>query len=126
MSKEFRVLVTNDDGPPSEAHSPFVLPFVRTLQTHCSWKPRSDTESSPCFPAASPHPIVCSRSVFLPATQQSWISKAHQIHGDIKLSYYDPEGGTVSPIPSENHHWNLLDATPGSTSIDTLSGTLWD
>ena len=52
-------------------------------------------------------------SVFLPAFQQSWISKAHQISGEIHHTFYYPETGTVGPTGTKSH-WNLFSGTPAT------------
>ncbi|TKA82365.1 hypothetical protein B0A49_00106 [Cryomyces minteri] len=70
------ILVTNDDGPPSPASSPYVLTLVRTLQ-------------------AAGHTV----SVVLPHTQRSWIGKAHIVGQAIKPTYYRPRTGTTHERP---------------------------
>jgi tubulin--tyrosine ligase len=53
--------VTNDDGPPSNESSPYILAFVRTLEE-------------------AGHEV----SVILPSEQRSWIGKAHIIGKDVR------------------------------------------
>lgn len=55
--------VTNDDGPPSNESSPYILAFVRTLEE-------------------AGHEV----SVILPSEQRSWIGKAHIIGKDVRRS----------------------------------------
>ncbi|KAB2102204.1 hypothetical protein AG0111_0g9846 [Alternaria gaisen] len=101
------ILVTNDDGPPSDQSSPYVHSLVSTLQKHG-------------------HTV----SVVLPHTQRSWIGKAHLVGKSIQPTYYRPaplqtnaEGrltnhGTThnSPLPSSSNEeeWVLVDSTPAS------------
>ncbi|CAO2652008.1 Nn.00g002910.m01.CDS01 [Neocucurbitaria sp. VM-36] len=101
------ILITNDDGPPSDQSSPYVHSLVSTLQ-------------------AAGHTV----SVVLPHTQRSWIGKAHLVGKSIKPTYYRPaplqttsEGrltnhGTThhSPLPphSTEEEWILVDSTPAS------------
>ncbi|KAH0542716.1 hypothetical protein FGG08_002951 [Glutinoglossum americanum] len=92
--------VVNDDGPPSKKSSPYVLPFVRTLQS-------------------AGHTV----SVILPNTQRSWIGKAHIVGALVKPTYYRPgklptDEGTIHdrPLPpgSSGEEWILVDSTPAS------------
>ncbi|KAF1831430.1 sure-like protein [Decorospora gaudefroyi] len=101
------ILITNDDGPPSDQSSPYVHSFVSTLQKHG-------------------HTV----SVVLPHTQRSWIGKAHLVGKSIQPTYYRPEPlqttsegrltnhGTThnSPLPptSSQEEWVLVDSTPAS------------
>ncbi|KAF2029200.1 tubulin-tyrosine ligase family protein [Setomelanomma holmii] len=101
------ILITNDDGPPSDQSSPYVHSLVSTLQKHG-------------------HTV----SVVLPHTQRSWIGKAHLVGKSIKPTYFRPaplqttsEGrltnhGTThnSPLPphSTDEEWVLVDSTPAS------------
>ncbi|KAG9204211.1 hypothetical protein G6514_001283 [Epicoccum nigrum] len=101
------ILVTNDDGPPSDQSSPYVHSLVSTLQSYG-------------------HTV----SVVLPHTQRSWIGKAHLVGKAIKPTYYRPaplqttsEGrltnhGTThnTPLPpdSTEEEWILVDSTPAS------------
>ncbi|KAF2251212.1 sure-like protein [Trematosphaeria pertusa] len=100
------ILITNDDGPPSDQSSPYVHSLVSTLQSHG-------------------HTV----SVVLPHTQRSWIGKAHLVGHSIKPTYFRPSplqvkngrlcnSGTVStrPLPEDSteEEWILVDSTPAS------------
>jgi len=101
------ILVTNDDGPPSNQSSPYVHSLVSTLQ-------------------AAGHTV----SVVLPHTQRSWIGKAHLVGKSIKPTYFRPEplrtdeqgrivnAGTTHnrPLPEDStqEEWLLVDSTPAS------------
>ncbi|KAF2122913.1 acid phosphatase-like protein [Lophiotrema nucula] len=100
------ILVTNDDGPPSDQSSPYVHSLVSTLQ-------------------AAGHTV----SVVLPHTQRSWIGKAHLVGHSIKPTYFRPaplttEDGrlcnhgdtSTRPLPpnSTQEEWILVDSTPAS------------
>lgn len=61
--------VTNDDGPPSEHSSPYVLPFCKQLE-------------------AAGHTV----SVILPDNQRSWIGKAHLVGKDVIINVVLPKG----------------------------------
>jgi tubulin--tyrosine ligase len=96
------ILVSNDDGPPSDHSSPYVLCWVRALQQ-------------------AGHTV----SVCLPSSQRSWIGKAHLYGQTLTPTYYTPPEdvfggveGTVSKLPSRDgggDEWILLDGTPAST-----------
>ncbi|KAK8163682.1 survival protein sure-like phosphatase/nucleotidase [Phyllosticta citrichinensis] len=105
--------VTNDDGPPSNDSSPYVHPFISTLQSQG-------------------HTV----SVVLPHTQRSWIGKAHIVGHNIRPTYFRPDpipstlpvsadgtprypntGETSNrPLPSNSQaeEWILIDSTPAS------------
>ncbi|KAI4593062.1 hypothetical protein KJ359_010148 [Pestalotiopsis sp. 9143b] len=101
------ILVTNDDGPPSTGSSPYVHSLVRALQK-------------------AGHKV----SVCLPASQRSWIGKAHMIGQTVKPTYYRPppvfdprtsasdlQQGTIHARPSKDRsieEWILADGTPAS------------
>ncbi|KAF2126809.1 sure-like protein [Dothidotthia symphoricarpi CBS 119687] len=101
------ILITNDDGPPSDQSSPYVHSLVTSLQ-------------------AQGHTI----SVVLPHTQRSWIGKAHLVGKAVKPTYFRPQplrttstgkltnSGTThtSPLPahSTEEEWVLVDSTPAS------------
>ncbi|KAI1872411.1 uncharacterized protein JN550_004130 [Neoarthrinium moseri] len=100
------ILVTNDDGPPATSSSPYVHSLVRALQK-------------------AGHTV----SVILPASQRSWIGKAHMIGQTVKPKYYRPppvfdprleapqhQGSTHSrPAKSKDvEEWILADGTPAS------------
>lgn len=101
------ILVTNDDGPPSTSSSPYVHSLVRALQK-------------------AGHTV----SVCLPASQRSWIGKAHMIGQTVKPTYYRPspvfdprtsaseeQQGTIHTRPTKSKNveeWVLADGTPAS------------
>lgn len=87
--------MVNDDGPPSRRLSPYIRPFVDTLQ-------------------ASGHLV----SVAIPAASRSWIGKAHLIEASLKATYVTPDAfrddGTWSSSSAEDS---------GSSSPNTTSTT---
>ncbi|PNS18952.1 hypothetical protein CAC42_6047 [Sphaceloma murrayae] len=94
------ILVTNDDGPPSAESSPYILPFVRHLES-------------------AGHLV----SVVIPHTQRSWIAKAHIVGADVRATPYQPPSFTpLSPLPdppqprsgSPSRPWYTLTSTPAS------------
>ncbi|CAI7648444.1 unnamed protein product [Penicillium bialowiezense] len=97
------ILVTNDDGPPSNQSSPYVHSLVKSLQS-------------------AGHTV----SVILPHQQRSWIGKAHIVGASVKPTYFRPgtlhqEDGTTHQLPrgsngddSEGDEWVLIDSTPAS------------
>ncbi|KAF2758978.1 sure-like protein [Pseudovirgaria hyperparasitica] len=111
------ILVTNDDGPPSNQSSPYVHTLISQLQS-------------------AGHTV----SVVLPHVQRSWIGKAHMVGQAITPTYYRPGAvrrdstgalnnqGTTSKTPlagtiregeegdDEPHQdeWVLIDSTPAS------------
>ncbi|KAI8943307.1 hypothetical protein NX059_001327 [Plenodomus lindquistii] len=101
------ILITNDDGPPSDQSSPYIHSLVTHLQS-------------------AGHTV----SVILPHTQRSWIGKAHLVGKPISPTYYRPQplqttpegrltnhGSTHStPLPasSDEEEWILIDSTPAS------------
>ncbi|KAG8525930.1 uncharacterized protein KY384_000692 [Bacidia gigantensis] len=106
------ILVTNDDGPPSNQSSPYVHPFISALQS-------------------AGHII----SVVLPHQQRSWIGKAHFVHQTVQPVSYTPskdphsggEGSSTQPYRggggvattttgggSEGEKWVLVDGTPAT------------
>ncbi|KAF2278648.1 sure-like protein [Westerdykella ornata] len=102
------ILVTNDDGPPSNHSSPYIHSLVTTLQQ-------------------AGHTV----SVVLPHTQRSWIGKAHLVGHAVKPTYFRPSPltidpatgrfsntGSTSPHPlpksSSSEEWILIDSTPAS------------
>ncbi|KAL8846974.1 MAG: hypothetical protein Q9221_007968 [Calogaya cf. arnoldii] len=100
------VLVTNDDGPPSNQSSPYIHSFVKTLQS-------------------AGHTV----SVILPHQQRSWIGKAHFAAQVIKPTYFRPgnlhqDDGTThaKPLQSEadsdndNEEWVLVNSTPATAA----------
>lgn len=101
------ILVTNDDGPPSNQSSPYVHSLIHTLQS-------------------AGHTV----SVVLPHQQRSWIGKAHIIGASIVPTYFRPgtlheDNGTVHHLPrgcdfaedddeGEGDEWILINSTPAS------------
>ncbi|KAK1813852.1 hypothetical protein LTR12_011760 [Friedmanniomyces endolithicus] len=117
------ILVTNDDGPPSTAASPYILPFVRALER-------------------AGHTV----SVIIPDSQRSWIGKAHLVGQDVVATpYWPPEvnpdvhspgsegqtngggggGGGSGEAESEGEGkgkpWILVNSTPASCAQLGLS-----
>lgn len=87
-----RVLVTNDDGPPDEQTSPYILNFVKTLRRLTDWE----------------------IAIAVPSQQRSWIGKAHMIGKEIEGKLQTFEG-------TEDIEWLLLDGTPASCTSIGLS-----
>jgi tubulin--tyrosine ligase len=94
------ILVTNDDGPPSTQASPYVLPFVQTLE-------------------AAGHTV----SVIVPHTQRSWIGKAHIVGQDVQATqYYPPDSSPNEHIEGSSNEsngkypWVLVNSTPAACS----------
>ncbi|EPS29764.1 hypothetical protein PDE_04714 [Penicillium oxalicum 114-2] len=98
------ILVTNDDGPPSNQSSPYVHSLVHSLQ-------------------AAGHTV----SVVLPHQQRSWIGKAHIVGASVRPTYFRPgtlhqEDGTTHHLPRGSNgepddggdEWILIDSTPAS------------
>jgi len=96
-----RILVSNDDGPPS-AESPFIVGLVEQLLKK-QWEV----------------------TVVIPSSQKSWISKAFQIKDKVHASFIYPTTQSVTgphqPIyqprkvaDGELGQWILLDGTPAS------------
>lgn len=96
------VLITNDDGPPSEETSPFVHHLINALKELTDWK----------------------ISVVLPHTQRSWIGKAHLIGQTLTATYIYPSSTEVGKYDGPYlerqkdrqgaEEWALLDGTPAS------------
>ncbi|KAJ6604674.1 survival protein sure-like phosphatase/nucleotidase [Mycena vulgaris] len=96
-----RVLLTNDDGPPNNAASPYVFGLYNHL-TALGWDVK----------------------VVLPSSQKSWIGKAFHITEITTGRYFYPTGphgltGETSPTSrplkdGEVAEWILLDGTPAT------------
>ncbi|ODQ49875.1 sure-like protein [Saitoella complicata NRRL Y-17804] len=91
------VLITNDDGPPSAAHSPFVHGLVESLKANTDWE----------------------ISVALPSSQKSWIGKAFLLADTVRATYYTPSSevggeGTIHQTRQSEDDWVLLDGTPAT------------
>ncbi|KAL9610433.1 MAG: hypothetical protein Q9167_004858 [Letrouitia subvulpina] len=95
------ILVVNDDGPPSNQSSPYILVFVKTLQS-------------------AGHTV----SVILPHEQRSWIGKAHIVGQVTKPTYFRPgensDDGTTHSRPlsskEDGEEWVLINGTPASAT----------
>ncbi|KAL8798500.1 MAG: hypothetical protein Q9200_007762 [Gallowayella weberi] len=97
------ILVTNDDGPPSNQSSPYIHSFVKTLQ-------------------AAGHVV----SVIVPHQQRSWIGKAHFAAQVVKPTYFRPgtlheDNGTTHPKPlqpdeDDTEEWVLVNSTPATAT----------
>ncbi|KAI4198241.1 MAG: hypothetical protein LQ350_005403 [Teloschistes chrysophthalmus] len=103
------ILVTNDDGPPSNQlskSSPYIHSFVRTLQS-------------------AGHTV----SVVLPHQQRSWIGKAHFAAQVVKPTYFRPgtlhqDDGTTHTKPltagdgsnDDTEEWVLVNSTPATAA----------
>ncbi|KKZ60104.1 5'/3'-nucleotidase SurE [[Emmonsia] crescens] len=115
------ILVVNDDGPPSPKCSPYLFPFVKTLEK-------------------AGHLV----SVVIPDSSRSWIGKAHIIGERLKATYISPEtllkdsgsshdrndtGANGLSAPSNQHggstpdstresdpgrHWVVVNGTPAA------------
>ncbi|KAF9889121.1 hypothetical protein FE257_007610 [Aspergillus nanangensis] len=99
------ILVTNDDGPPSNESSPYIHSLIHSLQS-------------------AGHVV----SVVLPHEQRSWIGKAHFIGSAVELSYFRPgtlhqDDGTTHPLPRDHDNdagsktedeWVLVNSTPAT------------
>lgn len=90
--------MTNDDGPPSVQSSPYILPFVRALES-------------------AGHKV----SVIVPDVQRSWVGKAHLVGKDVKATpYWPPESNpdihteTSSNPNNGSKPWITIDSTPAS------------
>ncbi|CZT19036.1 uncharacterized protein RCC_04882 [Ramularia collo-cygni] len=99
------ILVTNDDGPPSNLASPYILPFVNALEK-------------------AGHTV----SVIVPDSQKSWIGKAHIVGQDVRASFYWPpsknpseHSDSVSVGDNGKYPWVLLNSTPAGCSQIGLS-----
>ncbi|KAF2225953.1 survival protein sure-like phosphatase/nucleotidase [Elsinoe ampelina] len=92
------ILVTNDDGPPSPDSSPYLLPFIRHLES-------------------SGHLV----SVCIPSTQRSWIAKAHIVGQDVIALPFLPSPFSIPSIAptatqsgTPSRPWFTLNSTPAS------------
>jgi tubulin---tyrosine ligase len=79
--------VVNDDGPPNDSCSPYILPFVRAL---CRDK----------------HTVT----VVIPSTPQSWISKAHLVGKSLLTTRLYPN----PRAEDDDVEWTVVDGTPAS------------
>jgi 5'/3'-nucleotidase SurE len=88
--------VVNDDGPPDDQLSPYILPFVRALND-------------------AGHQT----SVVLPTKSRSWIGKAHIIGDVLTATYVNPVqlsqvDDIGHPDTSLENDWIFVDGTPAS------------
>ncbi|KAI9300325.1 survival protein sure-like phosphatase/nucleotidase [Cunninghamella echinulata] len=88
---KYKVLICNDDGPPNQEESPFVLPFIEHLEK-LGWDVK-----------------VC-----LPDSQKSWISKAFMIKDKIEVSYYHRDSHEISYHKKNESDFILLSGTPAT------------
>ncbi|KAL9083695.1 MAG: hypothetical protein Q9165_008423 [Trypethelium subeluteriae] len=95
------ILVTNDDGPPSQQSSPYVHSLVTELQ-------------------AAGHIV----SVILPDTQRSWIGKAHIVGQSIAPTYFRP--GTLHADNGTTHSRPYRHSPSSTTSSRTAQDTNGD
>lgn len=96
------VLLTNDDGPLNDMHSPYVKFLVDAIEKDTDWD----------------------LSICVPHTQRSWIGKAHFAGKDLTASFiYPVNNGNAyqGPFPEPQPHlsskykeWALIDGTPAS------------
>ncbi|KAF8321285.1 sure-like protein [Clavulina sp. PMI_390] len=102
-SSKIRILLTNDDGPPSR-DSPFILDCC-SAPSHLAYHTGHDVK------------------VVIPSAQNSWIGKAYRIKEKIFGRYYYPRVHGVKPETSdvsrplkegELGEWILLDGTPAT------------
>ncbi|KAK0267885.1 hypothetical protein LTR91_002208 [Friedmanniomyces endolithicus] len=97
------ILVTNDDGPPSTAASPYILPFVRALER-------------------AGHTV----SVIIPDSQRSWIGKAHLVGQDVVATAYWPPPTNPDVHSPSNQTSNGRDGSGGEAeSGDEGKGKPW-
>ncbi|KAI8642623.1 survival protein sure-domain-containing protein [Parasitella parasitica] len=86
-----KVLISNDDGPPSLDESPFILPFIEHLES-LGWDVK-----------------VC-----LPDCQKSWIAKSFMIKEDIRLRYFNRETKQITEEKQNDNDFYLLSGTPAT------------
>ncbi|KAJ3508935.1 hypothetical protein NLJ89_g5483 [Agrocybe chaxingu] len=95
-----RVLLTNDDGPPDNKESPYVLGLYKHLTCHLGWDVK----------------------VVLPSAQKSWIGKAYHIKEVTRGSYFYPQEDGIGETSQRSRalkdgelaEWILLDGTPAT------------
>ncbi|KAI8083986.1 survival protein sure-like phosphatase/nucleotidase [Gilbertella persicaria] len=86
-----KVLICNDDGPPSWEESPFILPFVQHLES-LGWEVK-----------------VC-----LPDSQKSWIAKSFLIKDEIYLRYFNRITQQITVEKENENDFFLLSGTPAT------------
>ncbi|GAA5922345.1 5'/3'-nucleotidase SurE [Sporobolomyces koalae] len=112
-ARKLRVLLTNDDGPPSEksGHSPFIFPFAKGLIERLGWDVK----------------------VVVPSKQRSWAGKSYVIVDQIKGQYFYPDPtsddgteGDLRDLPlsrekrGDKMEMILLDGTPATCASIAL------
>lgn len=103
------ILLTNDDGPPSDTACPYIKYFLDEVNRSTDWKV----------------------SIVVPDQQRSWIGKAHFAGRTLQVSYIYTLGSTDSPndkvnsyegpflAPNEqlrltHQEWHLVNSTPAA------------
>ncbi|KAI8328840.1 survival protein sure-like phosphatase/nucleotidase [Chlamydoabsidia padenii] len=86
-----RVLICNDDGPPHQEESPFIMPFIEYLEQQ-GWQV-----------------TAC-----LPNSQKSWIGKSLMIRDKISVSYYHRDTKDISHQQRHHSDLTLLNGTPAT------------
>ncbi|KAG2209057.1 hypothetical protein INT46_011455 [Mucor plumbeus] len=86
-----KVLISNDDGPPSLDESPFILPFIEHLES-LGWEVK-----------------VC-----LPDSQRSWIAKSFMIKEEIQLRYFNRLTKQITEDKQNDNDFYLLSGTPAT------------
>ncbi|CDK24830.1 unnamed protein product [Kuraishia capsulata CBS 1993] len=100
------ILLTNDDGPPSDAASPYISFFVWAVKNFTNWD----------------------LTIVVPSQQRSWIGKAHFAGKDLTAKYAytnltnsPTDNSYQGPFPQPQdelrktaQEWILLDGTPAS------------
>lgn len=103
------ILLTNDDGPPSDTACPYIKYFLDEVSSSTDWKV----------------------SIVVPDQQRSWIGKAHFAGRTLQVSYIYTLGSTDFPndkvnsfegpflAPNESlrlthQEWHLVDSTPAA------------
>ncbi|ODQ81737.1 hypothetical protein BABINDRAFT_165261 [Babjeviella inositovora NRRL Y-12698] len=98
------VLLTNDDGPLCDAHSPYIAPLAAAIKAHTTWE----------------------LSIATPSAPRSWIGKAHFADQTITAAYLYPtegnsyDGPFAEPQPEllaqGRTEWVTVDSTPAAAS----------
>ncbi|GAA6061696.1 hypothetical protein JCM10212_005988 [Sporobolomyces blumeae] len=113
-NRKLRILLTNDDGPPSvkSGHSPFIYPFAKGLLKE----------------------LDCEVKIVVPSRQRSWAGKSYVIVDETTGKYFYPnptsEDGTdgdLRDLPRKPHELDadslemiLLDGTPATCASIAL------
>jgi tubulin---tyrosine ligase len=108
-----RVLLTNDDGPPSPTESPFIAPFAAAVEAELGWPVQYVGTGQQSRRSVSALPRTTDgrggggrhrARVAIPATNCSWIGKAHLSRQAVERT----------ELAVGMHTWTLLTATPAS------------